>query len=329
MTYNPLLSTEIEVGDFAVQELWDKIKQNFDHFNGLLGGLQTVDVYNGSFEIDSDSDTTPDGWTKNLYAGGSGAIDATVLGHGAQVYKFVHPGGAGNGGGYLTSDYIPVGPGRNMLLHWMHWATVASGIRVKVEVTYFDRTKAATGSNAIVFDSTTNPKGATRFVGRFQTTPATAAFMKIIVRGGVNTETTAGTVYFDEVTILPRLPQVYAAGDDLIAEQSTTATTWTSVGSPVTVFFPFNPGSGIHALFQFTAEVRGLNGCGLRFTDGTNNTNEAFANDATYYTTAPFQLIANPIAPGILSLQMQLKAATSQTAFGRKFLQGYLSFFEQ
>jgi len=65
------------------------------------------EIPNGSLETDSVSDGVPDDWERGLYPGGEGGYDSGETAHGARSYRFVHPGGRGNGGGYLESGFFP------------------------------------------------------------------------------------------------------------------------------------------------------------------------------------------------------------------------------
>ena len=108
MAFSSINNTEIEVGDFGTQSLFQKIKDNDDYLYGQIGGLDSDQaVYNGSLEIDVDSDDVPDGWTVNLFSGGSKDLVGTASGHGQKQLEFTHPGGAGNGAGSWSRLTLP------------------------------------------------------------------------------------------------------------------------------------------------------------------------------------------------------------------------------
>jgi hypothetical protein len=315
MTYNPLLSTEIEVGDFAVQELWDKIKQNFDHFNGLIGGLEALDVYNGSFEIDADGDGIPDGWTVNLYAGGSmSLINSSLSLHGGKTVKFTHPGGAGNGGGYITSDYVPVNA-RGMLLGIDLNFTVV--MHRKVELLRYDYAKALLGTDTPYDLSTGTING--RLVLPVNV-GSTTRFIKIRIHAGLTDVEATGDAYLDNVSFNPLRASCFD-GAGTISEQSTTSASFVDVGSPIVI----GQGGLLHGVpvtYSFPAELKssGTQETVMRWKIGSDFSNEAAVYGANYLT-APFLLktttssVGSP--NGTLALQMQLKTA-SGTGFGRK-----------
>jgi hypothetical protein len=153
---------------------------------------------NGSFEIDSNEDGIPDNWTRSLYPGGSSAFETTAPAHGAQAYKFVHPGGAGNGGGYLESNYIGIAEQYAYMLYWILWAS-AAGMKNIVTVRYYDKAQSYI-SDEDLYNSTSNPTSATGFGALFQP-PATARYIKIRLIGGYTDTDVAGDIFFDAVTL--------------------------------------------------------------------------------------------------------------------------------
>jgi hypothetical protein len=212
VAFNSIPSAWIVSGRFAIQSLWQYIKDNFDYLYTTIGGLSAVDVPNGSFEIDSDSDGVPDRWTISLYPGGARGIYTTAPADGAQALYFTHPGGAGNGGGYADSDYMPVSSVRAESLCWIHWAT-AAGMKNQVIIRFYDKGKVYLSSTTL-YDSTSNPTSATLALSSFLP-PASARFMKVRCVGGESSVNVAGTAYFDGFKLDPSsvLPVVgYAEG---------------------------------------------------------------------------------------------------------------------
>ncbi len=106
MAFVSIDSTDIQADKPITADLFKTIKDNEDYLYGTITGQAVAGVLNGSFEIDSDADGVPNNWEWNAYSGGSGA-QSTVCSHGAYSFAITHPGGAGNGGGYLVSDFIP------------------------------------------------------------------------------------------------------------------------------------------------------------------------------------------------------------------------------
>ncbi|MBI5560189.1 MAG: hypothetical protein HY883_02830 [Deltaproteobacteria bacterium] len=196
MGWNPLTSNEIQVKQPTRQELWQKIKDNLDYLYGTMspgGRLQ-----NGSFEVDSDSDGIPDGWTQSLYPGGSGAYETMAPAHGAKAYKFTHPGGANNGGGYLESDYIEISDTNVPMVDFMIKCS-AAGMKNIVRLRYFDKAKAFLSSED-VYSSTSNPTSWSRFFA-LGTPPASARYIKIDLISGYTDTNVAGTITWDMVEV--------------------------------------------------------------------------------------------------------------------------------
>ncbi|OQY16389.1 MAG: hypothetical protein B6I36_10360, partial [Desulfobacteraceae bacterium 4572_35.1] len=98
MAFVSLDSADLEAGKPVDESLMDQIKDNFDALNADIGTLSTGNIPNGDMEIDTDSDDTPDSWSVTLYPGGAQTLETTNPLNGTQSLKFIHPGGAGNGG---------------------------------------------------------------------------------------------------------------------------------------------------------------------------------------------------------------------------------------
>ncbi|MEW6115393.1 MAG: hypothetical protein AB1553_00630 [Nitrospirota bacterium] len=197
MAWNPLNDTEIQVGKPVKRTLWQKIKDSLEYLYGQLApsGADSG-VPNGSFEVDSDSDGIPDRWTRTLYAGGSGSFETGSPAHGAKAWKFVHPGGVGNGGGYLDSDYIEISQLKTYVLGYTTWAS-AAGMRNLVQLLYYNTSKVYL-STTTLYDSQANPATPTTYLSQY-TPPANSRFIKIRLIGGNSDVNVAGTAYFDDI----------------------------------------------------------------------------------------------------------------------------------
>lgn len=223
MPYNAILSSEIQVKQPLRQELMQKIKDNFDAHEGRLAVAGDASgVPNGSFEIDSDSDGIPDSWSRSLYAGGSAAYETAAPAHGAKSYRFTHPGGAGNGGGYLESDYMEVAAGNNYTMSFLLWASV-SEMKNQVVVRYFSAAKAYLSESA-VYSSTANSLVVMRHFASFMP-PSNARFIKLRLIGGFTDTNVAGSARFDDI----RLGSVHPGSVPqwTIPETSSGAAGWT------------------------------------------------------------------------------------------------------
>ncbi len=164
-----------------------------------LGGSGGSDVANGGFESDTDNDGTPDGWTVTLFPGGSFVIDSTTQAEGTKSAKFTHPGGAGNGGGYIqTNDFSSCSELRSLNLNWTQKASVA-GIRAIVQVLYYDSAKAFL-STQTAYDSQANATAWTD-LNFLMLPPAGARYYKLKFVGGDSSVNVAGSVWFDGVRV--------------------------------------------------------------------------------------------------------------------------------
>ena len=224
MAYIPFTDSEVQVDKPWGADQAQKVKGDFDYLYGQTSEKQGV--FNGSFEIDSDSDGVPDGWTKNLYPGGSGAYETTDPSHGAKAYKFTHPGGASNGGGYLESDYIEITEYVLPQIDFMLKCSVA-GMKNIVRLRYFDKGNAYL-SQEDVYSSTSNPTAWTRKVAG-GVPPATARYMKIQLISGFTDTNVAGTIMWDRVITNVALDS-QTAGNYLLVEntpeRTSTSTTY-------------------------------------------------------------------------------------------------------
>lgn len=235
MAWDPLSSANVAAGKFWTTTIATKIKDCLEYLYGLTNGTVGNQILNGSFELDSDSDGVPDNWTPEAYAGGTVSIETTAPDHGAKALKFVHPGGASNGGGYADSDYLEVSELETNTIRFIHWAS-AAGMKNKVQIRYFTKAKIelGAGSPADVYNSTSNPTSPTQFV--YQFTPlATARYIKVRVIGGYTDTNVAGSAYFDGIRIDPALITARIVDAQITQAKlktSTGAVSTTASGSP-------------------------------------------------------------------------------------------------
>lgn len=201
MAFTTIDKERNEAGKALSQAWGDDVVDNLEFLNGLIGALESGQVLNGSFEINSNPDepNLPDSWTRTLYPGGTGVIDTTSPRSGAQIYKFTHPSGSGNGGGDLLSDFIECGPDRGYALEWVHWATVA-GVHVTVRIKYYTAAQAFI-SNQDLFDASSGIVSSAFRYAEYLVIPLTARYMRVQLIGG-DTDTDPGSstdIYFDDV----------------------------------------------------------------------------------------------------------------------------------
>lgn len=230
MAFTSVTEAEIANGQFVTHSLLTKVKDNFDALHAGMAGVSGLS--NGSFEIDSDNNGSPDNWTITLYSGGSSALYTTAPAHGATALSFVHPGGSGNGGGYADSDYFEVDGVSAVMVTGIHWVT-AAGMKCEVIIKWYTAAKVGI-SDTTLFSSTSNPTAAIRTTWT-AFPPSTARYAKLEVVGGKSDTNVAGTAYFDGFTCSPLLAMpVHANAADTFtlasgATASTQATSWTKL----------------------------------------------------------------------------------------------------
>lgn len=203
MSYQAITTDEVTGDKPGTDSLFLKIKNNFDYLYSLAGDV--IDIPNGTLEIDADADGIPDNFTRSLYSGGSGAFDTTTPAQGAKAYKFTHPGGAGNGGGYLETGYLPISEYISPKVQFKLKASVA-GMKNIVRVRYFDKGKVDLSADEDIYSSTSNPTSWTSYT-KWGVPPANARYIKIQFIGGYTDTDVAGDIYFDDLHYDP-LPEV-------------------------------------------------------------------------------------------------------------------------
>ena len=303
MAWDPIDSAQLNPG-FPVLPHMRKAWNSLLWLYGQIGTLSANGVQNGSFEIDSSLDGLPDNWTFAAYPGGSGAISASVPAHGAYAMGMTHPGGTGNGGGTLESDYNLCSELLTQYLGFIHWAT-ASGMHNQVQIRYFDKAKAYISAET-VYDSVSNPTAATYFIAGF-TPPATARFFKVKLIGGNSDTDVAGTAYFDGLQPAGfELLDAHITAGACAETNNYAGTSWYD-GTSMTIS-PWLCNLPIAVTFTgYGKSAYGTNG--LRFRIGTNYSNEVTTLTASY-AAYPFTInVPAAEAHGSLVVTMQLKQA--------------------
>ena len=330
MAYEAITDAEIQSGKPVIgpSGFGSKVKDNLEYLYGVLGTLSGNVLPNGSFETDSDSDDVPDSWTENLYPGGSGAIYTTSPAHGASSFSFVHPGGAGNGGGYLDSDYVEVSALITYFIRFITWAT-AAGMKNQVYVLYYDKVKSYISGTA-VYSSTTNPTSAAVYFYQF-TPPATARFIKVRVIGGYTDTAVAGTAYFDDVAVGPvvnasmreaesvMLPFSDYEGGTEWKSPAVASTTWTTM----LTFYVYVP---VYAT-SLTLAVRGYydgecSAGAVRFKVGALTSSSAALPSSSYAWRTTATLDVSSLS-GWQELDIDLQATWPPSDQGYAYFKGY------
>lgn len=230
MPFVSIDSADIQVKKPLTQGLMQKIKDSLDFLYGQLGFVSSESVANGSFQLDTDGDGIPNEWTRNLYAGGSGGVTSADHAEGDICLAMTSPGGAGNGGAYFDSNYIPCSSLSPRVLGLAHKSTY-TGLHNQVQVLYYDAAKVYL-STATLYDSTSNPTDWTYYLLGIAP-PAGARWMKIRLVGGNSDVTGAGTAYFDALTLQPLVMRNLSGARGQAFPDSTSWTTFVDVASMV------------------------------------------------------------------------------------------------
>lgn len=194
--------TKPSVGDPTKKQAFaDAVIDDLTYLKSAVDSLGAKSlIKNGSFEIDADADSIPDNWTRTTYTGGTFAIETAAPIHGAKAIKFTRASGAGNGGGYIESDYFEVTENRPLALRWQHYCS-AAGLKDRVEVFWFTAAKAACATaSTTIYESTANPTAWT-VQAASAGPPSTARFAKVRITGGYTDTDVAGSSYWDDVEI--------------------------------------------------------------------------------------------------------------------------------
>mgnify|MGYP001324397844 CR=1 FL=1 len=305
------------IGDCIPKSWLDAFIDNMVYLYNALGGSGGSAlniVMNSSFENDVDADGIPDGWTRTLYTGGSGAIVSADSADAKYSYKFTHPGGGGNGGGYLTSDYVTWSPFR-MLAVVANMRCTVTGTKVIVRVKFYDKDKAFI-SNIDVYTSTANPLLWTLIYAKNIDTPVTARFARLELHGGVNDTDAAGDVYFDFAQVVDSdplaglLPFTDSSIDQ--TETNNTEASYTDVGGNQSITIA----AGTKLLIIVT-EVK-ADGDTVAYCRWRIGTTYSSAGSTALETYVPFSLSLDVSAlQGAQTLRMQLYRMGSNSAYGK------------
>lgn len=316
MPYVPITTAEIAVGKPVTNPLMTKIKDNFDFFNGAIAPAAGAGrVLNGSFEIDSNSDSIPDNWTFVAGLGGSGALDTVDEQHGAKGFKITRPLGVGNVGGTLTSDYIEATDSRHYWLGWIQYTLSGVGITNKVDVECFNQAQVSIGTISLL-NSANNEAVPVNFL-RFFKPLAGTRYIKIKLLGGDSTPNVAGNVIFDNVALDPYVPWVSDL-DFTLGQAAITSTTYVTLGSTgLTLPYDIAGRFELDFIVEIASDVAG-NGITARFAIGADNSNEAYfaapqgwSTPGGRFLSFPVKLRFNTTGGRTLSVSMQGKVSAA------------------
>lgn len=153
-------------------------------------------VPNGSFEIDTDSNDEPDGWTRTDEAGSTNTLDITQSTDGAQSMQFIS---VGNGGGdIVTDEFFVVNDVDDLSVHFDIKSSVVD-VRNIVRIEWYDSDQITISNDDVYDNATTNPLVFTE-QQTITTPPANARFAKLRLIGCSPLDATPGNTNFDRVS---------------------------------------------------------------------------------------------------------------------------------
>jgi hypothetical protein len=286
MAFDNITTAELAVGKPITNELLEKFKNRDDFLNAQVGTLAGISISNPSFEVDSDGDGQPDNWTITFFTGGTGVIDTATAVHGAVSYKFTHPGGAGNGGGFMDSDFFPVSTNYGYSLEYEQ--NVKGGAVPGGNILFYDKNQSLLGSIPIPFSTQIFTTGIFRpYIAGFLpalsntvvTAVSSAVYAKVRFIGGSTNHTTAGTVNFDNIVVTPI--NISSPGDFVVyrAQQTFSPTT----GSTILTAVVTKPG-GFRIAFT-ASSTAGLAGNKVEYRVNSSKFSSASFNTTSTPTT--------------------------------------------
>lgn len=209
----PAVGTTTKKQSFA-----DIVIDNLTYLFNTVLGLLTQDTFqNGSFEVDSNADGIPDGWTETS-TGGTIAIETTAanVSHGKQSLKFTSAGAGG--GNIISTDFFECSDLRGLTFSWQMKSSIAT-VTNKVEVLFYDRAQSFLSTSILYTAATGNPT-AFALQSAFVTPPATARYAKLKITGADSV--TAGSTWYDDFQIVPTVSKAPSAVTSFAA-----SSTWT------------------------------------------------------------------------------------------------------
>lgn len=193
------------VGDPTRQEFAQATVDWIAYFNSLVNSSLEL-VPNGSFEFDADNDGEPDAWVIDEFTGGTFLLDESTVAaddksiHGKRAAKFTSIGGGGNGGGTLTSaEFIQCSQDKVYLIQWQTKSS-AAGVRNLLQIEWFDSTQTTISTSTIFDEAVANPT-AWMLMHAIGIAPTNARYFKIIFTCADDSDTTAGSVWLDDVRL--------------------------------------------------------------------------------------------------------------------------------
>lgn len=246
MGFTAMSATEIAIGKPVDTSFLMQVKNNLDYLNSVIGiaGQNYGAVLNGGFEQDSDGDGIPDQWTITPFTGGTFhlATTATVaeILQGNRTLIITHPGGDGNGGAELLSDYFPIIPLCPILVS-AQMAANSSGLVTNAYIKFFTANKSScTPDQSRIMRITTSSTEAETYYGVGVASDTLARFAQLHLALGSSEATIAGIMRIDNVKIenpakLPLYLPMHCAS---FTTQTGNANTWADLISLGYKYFP-------------------------------------------------------------------------------------------
>lgn len=173
-------------------------------------------VTNGSFEIDSNADNLPDGWTLTAYTGATNTLDASTQSDGAKSLKSTS---AGNGGGaWLHDAYIEIDDKAKYTADYDLRSSVAAAndVRIIVELLWYNAAKTQLGGGSafttLYDDASDNPATFTHFQNNV-TPPSGARYCRPRVILCDPSDATAGSAWCDAFSLIKQPGALNLPGD--------------------------------------------------------------------------------------------------------------------
>lgn len=326
MAWDPPLAANIEAGDVVDYTLMEQIRASLIYLKGELSGISTQEVRNGNFEVDSDGDGVPDGWTDDgssapiygghagTYPGGNVSLQTSGVISGSKSIQMVHPGGASNGGGLLESDFMECNALQPFPLGWVHGAT-AAGMLNQVALFWYTEAKVYI-STTYLYSSANNPTSYAQFIAMC-VPPASANYFTIGLVGGNPTVDVAGTAVFDGITKYPTYQlKLNLPALGTIAEATTVSGAWVSLGT-VALNCPIRSTKTI-----ISANISGKTSAGgaayadLRLGVGTDYSNTITTN-STSYVEGTATLITDTLGSDVVLTLYGMYSGSSSTVYGK------------
>ena len=304
----------------------ENVSKDLAELFGLIGSVSSQGIPNGSFEL-SMNGITPDSWSISLFPGGVVGLDSTTPAHGNRALKITHPGGVGNGGAAVASDYFPIASIQQTSLGFIHWCSSAT-MKNMVHLSFYTKDKVFI-SNLTVYDSQDNPPAAVFIICLFEAAniPSNAAFAKVVLTGGDSSINVSGFAYFDGIVFQPVQSSLLLGSEGIPAgfnlpEYVTDSWTYVDAGSVRIIASPAFPILKDVAInLVFNAEGWSYLDAGLqRFRIGSFYSNAVAVPVGAYVTTGPFTLAlpANTQYPWLIYQQLQAANLSGRTVSGRK-----------